>query len=80
MLHALKLLNVSVFGLLSGALELVLHRLELGILFLLDSLNHVDEFLPFHVVVPLNVTLLLVELSLDNADVSFELFVKSPES
>merc|ERR1740130_539938 len=71
-LHTFKLLNVSVFGLFTEGFEVLGHLLELGVLFVSDSLDHLTELLSLELMSPLNVFALPVVLVFDDHDVAFE--------
>ena len=76
-LHRLLLLDILVPDLLLLGQECLVHGLELGLLLLVDSLDHLPELLRLGVVAPGDVRLLPIVFILEDANIALEFLVQA---
>lgn len=76
-LHSLLLLNVLVSDLLFLSEEGFVHGFELGLLFLIDGIDHLLEFEGLSIMRPGDISLLAVVFVFQNADIALKLLVET---
>ena len=79
-LHRLLLLDILVPDLLLLGQECLVHGLELGLLLLVDSLDHLPELLRLGVVAPGDVRLLPIVFILEDANIALKFLVQATHS